>query len=32
MPDRAARNADIARRRAAFEGALKAMKAIAERP
>jgi len=32
LPDQAARDADIAKRRAQFEGALKAMKAIAERP
>jgi hypothetical protein len=32
LPDQAARDADIARRRALFEGALKSMKAIAERP
>jgi hypothetical protein len=32
LSDRAARDADIAARRAMFEGALKAMKKIAERP
>jgi hypothetical protein len=32
IPDAAARDADIARRRAQFEAALKTMKAIAERP
>jgi hypothetical protein len=32
LPDRAAQDADIARRRALFQGALKTMKEIAERP
>ena len=32
LPDQAARDADIASRRALFEGALKSMKEIAERP
>lgn len=32
LPDQAARDADAARRRAMFEGALKSMKAIAEQP
>jgi hypothetical protein len=32
LPDQAAKDADIARRRAMFEGALRSMKEIAERP